>query len=147
MFLLGGGEEAIEESVTVTMVYIEPSVGQPTQDSTKDFTPRMDTDPVREKSGKSIPRKPFTTKVRCHLCLCHRTFIAPDKSLDDDVAVGLKVGGIGSCGIGGKVGRIPIRGSVDRFPAPTIHVLKYPWATESRVAPNATLECEYVCEC
>lgn len=93
MFLLGGGEEAIEESVTVTMVYIEPSVGQPTQDSTKDFTPRMDTDPVREKSGKSIPRKPFTTKVRCHLCLCHRTFIAPDKSLDNDVAVGLKVGG------------------------------------------------------
>ncbi|XP_006794398.1 syndecan-2 [Neolamprologus brichardi] len=59
----GGGEEAIEESVTVTMVYIEPSVGQPTQDSTKDFTPRMDTDPVREKSGKSIPRKPFTTKA------------------------------------------------------------------------------------
>lgn len=133
MFLLGGGEEAIEESVTVTMVYIEPSVGQPTQDSTKDFTPRMDTDLDREKSGENIPRKPFTTKVRCHLRLCHRTFIAPDKSLDDDVAVCLKVGGIGSCGIGGKVGRVPIRGSVDRIPAPTVHDLKYPWA------PNATI--------
>lgn len=142
MFLLGGDEDAIEESVTVTMVYIEPSVGQPTQDSTKDFTPRMDTDPVREKPRESIPRKPFTTKVRCHLRLCHRTFITPDKSLDGDVAVGPKVGGIGSCGLGGKVGRLPIRGSVDRFPASIVHivhVLKYPWATESRVASNATI--------
>ncbi|XP_030596706.1 syndecan-2 isoform X2 [Archocentrus centrarchus] len=59
----GGGEEVVEETATVTMVYIEPSVAQPTQDSTKDFTPRMDTATVRVKPRQNTPRKPFTTKA------------------------------------------------------------------------------------
>ncbi|KAM9385033.1 syndecan-2 [Pholidichthys leucotaenia] len=59
----GGGEEAMEETVTVTMVYIEPNVAQPTIDSTKDFTPRMDTATVREKPRDSTPRKPFRTEA------------------------------------------------------------------------------------
>ncbi|XP_040909685.1 syndecan-2 [Toxotes jaculatrix] len=54
----GGGEDA-GETVTVSTVYFEPNAAEPTQDSTKDFTPRVDTATVREKD--STPRKPFTT--------------------------------------------------------------------------------------
>lgn len=47
----------VEETVTVSTVYIQPKAAQPTQDSTKDFTPRVDTATV------SPPRKPFRTEV------------------------------------------------------------------------------------
>ncbi|XP_072226791.1 syndecan-2 [Leuresthes tenuis] len=56
----GGGEEVVEETVTV---YVEPNAAQPTQDSTKAFTPRMDTATVRGKPRDSLPRKPFRTEA------------------------------------------------------------------------------------
>lgn len=62
LFLSGGGEEVVE--ATVTMVYIEPNAAEPTQDSTKDFTPRVETATVREKARDSTPRKPLRTEVR-----------------------------------------------------------------------------------
>ncbi len=64
LFLLGGGEEVMEETVTVSMVYIEPNAAEPTQDSTKNFTPRVETATVREKARDSAPRKPLRTEVR-----------------------------------------------------------------------------------
>lgn len=57
----GGGEEVVEK--TVTVVYIEPKAAEPTQDSTKDFTPRVETATVREKARDSTPRKPFRTEA------------------------------------------------------------------------------------
>ncbi|XP_047460719.1 syndecan-2 [Mugil cephalus] len=59
-----GGGEVVPEQTTVSMVYIEPKAAQPTQDSTKDFTPKMDTSTVREKARDSTPRKPFRTEVQ-----------------------------------------------------------------------------------
>ncbi|XP_069548493.1 syndecan-2 [Brachyistius frenatus] len=59
----GGGEDAVEETVTLSTVYIEPNAAQPTQDSTKVFTPRMDTATVREKDRDVTPRKPFRTEA------------------------------------------------------------------------------------
>lgn len=59
----GGGEEVVEETVTVSMVYIEPKAAEPTQDSTKDFTPRVETATVREKARDSTPRKPLRTEA------------------------------------------------------------------------------------
>ncbi|XP_029023926.1 syndecan-2 [Betta splendens] len=59
----GGGEEGVKETATVSTVYIEPNAAQPTQDSTKDFTPRVDTATVREKVRESIPRKPARTEA------------------------------------------------------------------------------------
>ncbi|XP_028255454.1 syndecan-2 [Parambassis ranga] len=59
----GGGEEVVDEAVTVSMVYIEPKGAQPTQDTTKDFTPRMDTATVREKVQDSVPKKPIRTEA------------------------------------------------------------------------------------
>lgn len=56
-----GGGEVVEETVTVSTVYFEPNAAQPTRDSTKDFTPRVDTATVREKAKASVPRKPFRT--------------------------------------------------------------------------------------
>lgn len=64
LFLPGGGEEVMEETVTVSMVYIEPNAAEPTQDSTKDFTPRVETATVRERARDSTPRKPLRTEVR-----------------------------------------------------------------------------------
>lgn len=54
----------LEETVTVSMVYIEPNAAEPTQDTTKDFTPRVETATVREKARPSTPRKPIRTEVR-----------------------------------------------------------------------------------
>lgn len=59
----GGGEEVIEDTVTVSMVYIEPNAAEPTQDSTKDFTPRVETATVREKARDSTPRKQHRTEA------------------------------------------------------------------------------------
>lgn len=59
----GGGEEVVEETVTISTVYFEPNAAQPTQDSTKDFTPRVDTATVREKAKDSTTRKPFRTEA------------------------------------------------------------------------------------
>ncbi|XP_068432208.1 syndecan-2 [Clinocottus analis] len=59
----GGAEEVAEEAVTVSMVYIEPNAAEPTQDATKDFTPRVETATVREKARESMPRKPFRTEA------------------------------------------------------------------------------------
>ncbi|XP_026156605.1 syndecan-2 [Mastacembelus armatus] len=59
----GGGEEVVEETVTISTVYIEPNAVQPTQDSTKDFTPRVDTATVREKARENARRKPFRTET------------------------------------------------------------------------------------
>lgn len=58
----------VEETVTVSTVYIEPKAAQPTQDSTKDFTPRVDTATVEEKVRDSLPRKPFRTEVTVTCC-------------------------------------------------------------------------------
>lgn len=59
----GGGEEVLEETVTVSMVYIEPNAAEPTKDTTKDFTPRVETATVREKARPITPRKPIRTEV------------------------------------------------------------------------------------
>ncbi|XP_068603309.1 syndecan-2 [Brachionichthys hirsutus] len=59
----GVGEEAMEETVTVSMVYIEPNAAEPTQDSTKDFTPRVETATVRENGRDSAPRRPLRTEA------------------------------------------------------------------------------------
>ncbi|XP_053717758.1 syndecan-2 isoform X1 [Synchiropus splendidus] len=59
----GGGEEVFEETVTVSMVYIEPKPALPTKDSTKDFTPKVETATVREKAKESAPRKPLRTEA------------------------------------------------------------------------------------
>ncbi|KAK2830589.1 hypothetical protein Q5P01_018520 [Channa striata] len=59
----GAGEDVVEETVTVSTVYIEPNAVQPTQDSTKDFTPKVDTATVRETARDSILRKAFRTEA------------------------------------------------------------------------------------
>ncbi|XP_041811300.1 syndecan-2 [Chelmon rostratus] len=59
----GGGEEGVEETVTISAVYFEPNAAEPTQDSTKDFTPRVETATVREKARDSTPRKPLRTEA------------------------------------------------------------------------------------
>ncbi|XP_038580013.1 syndecan-2 [Micropterus salmoides] len=61
----GGSEEGLDETVTVSMVYIEPNAAEPTQDSTKDFTPRVETATVRERARDrdSTPRKPLRTEA------------------------------------------------------------------------------------
>ncbi|KAK5613459.1 hypothetical protein CRENBAI_021431 [Crenichthys baileyi] len=58
----GGDEEMLEETVTVSRIYIEPNVAEPTKDSTKSFTPRMD--PSFEGEARhGTPRKPFRTET------------------------------------------------------------------------------------
>ncbi|XP_013997449.1 syndecan-2-A [Salmo salar] len=57
----GIGEEVIEEAVTVSTLYIAPKA-EPTQDSTKDFTPRVETDTPREDLPRQAPRKPVRTE-------------------------------------------------------------------------------------
>lgn len=59
----GGGEEGVVETATVSMVYIEPKAAEPTQDSTKDFTPRVETATVRERSKEITSRKPLRTEA------------------------------------------------------------------------------------
>ncbi|XP_053302077.1 syndecan-2 [Pleuronectes platessa] len=59
----GVGEEVVKETVTISSVYFEPNAAQPTQDSTKEFTPRVDSATVREKTRDSTPRKPFRTEA------------------------------------------------------------------------------------
>ncbi|KAM7384540.1 hypothetical protein PAMA_011752 [Pampus argenteus] len=59
----GGGEEVVEETVTISMVYIEPNAAEPTQDSTKDFTPRVETATVKERAKDIAPKKPFRTEA------------------------------------------------------------------------------------
>ncbi|XP_029370811.1 syndecan-2 [Echeneis naucrates] len=59
----GGGEDVVLETATVSTVYFEPNAVQPTQDTTKDFTPRVDTATVREMAKESTPRKPFRTEA------------------------------------------------------------------------------------
>ncbi|KAM3849351.1 syndecan-2, partial [Diretmus argenteus] len=58
----GGGDEVVEEPVTVSMVYIEPKAAEPTQDSTKAFTPRVETATARD-TGDNAPRKPLRTEA------------------------------------------------------------------------------------
>lgn len=58
----GGGDEVIEDT-TVSVVYVEPNAAEPTQDSTKDFTPRVETATVRERARDSTPRKPLRTEA------------------------------------------------------------------------------------
>lgn len=70
----GGGEDMAEETVTVSMVYIEPNAAEPTQDSTKDFTPRVETATVRESARESTPRKPLRTEVRSKNSFCFVLF-------------------------------------------------------------------------
>lgn len=55
----------IEEAVTVSTLYIAPKA-EPTQDSTKDFTPRVETDTPRENLPREKSRKPVRTEVREH---------------------------------------------------------------------------------
>ncbi|XP_029919523.1 syndecan-2 [Myripristis murdjan] len=59
----GRGEEVVEETVTVSMVYIEPKAAEPTQDSTKDFTPRVETATARDTARDNTPRKPLRTEA------------------------------------------------------------------------------------
>lgn len=57
----GGDEEILEETVTISRVYIEPNAAEPTKDSTKFFTPRMD--PGVEGRARNGPsRKPSRTE-------------------------------------------------------------------------------------
>nr|XP_040044433.1 syndecan-2 [Gasterosteus aculeatus aculeatus] len=53
----GSGGGAKDEDQTVSVVYIEPKAAEPTQDATKDFTPKVETPTVRE------PRKPVRTEA------------------------------------------------------------------------------------
>ncbi|KAM8840445.1 syndecan-2 [Spinachia spinachia] len=55
----GGGEEVVDETVNVSVVYIEPEAAEPTQDATKDFTPKVETPTVRERTT----RKPVRTEA------------------------------------------------------------------------------------
>ncbi|XP_024297558.1 syndecan-2 [Oncorhynchus tshawytscha] len=57
----GTAEEVIEETVTVSTLYIAPKA-VPTQDSTKDFTPRVETDTPREDLPGETPWKPVRTE-------------------------------------------------------------------------------------
>ncbi|KAM6959468.1 syndecan-2 [Aplochiton taeniatus] len=62
----GVAEDVEVEPVTVSMVYIEPKAAEPTQDSTKDFTPRVETDTARDTAGdaaKKTARKPLRTEA------------------------------------------------------------------------------------
>ncbi|XP_062846531.1 syndecan-2 [Trichomycterus rosablanca] len=56
----GAGEEE-EEVVTVNTLYIAPKA-EPTQDTTKDFTPRVETFTNRNKALPEKPRKPVRTE-------------------------------------------------------------------------------------
>lgn len=53
-----------EEAVTISTVYIKPNAVEPTQDSTKVFTPRVEAATDRETAQESTPRKPVRTEVR-----------------------------------------------------------------------------------
>lgn len=53
------------------MVYIKPNAAEPTQDSTKDFTPRVETATDRNRPRESTPRKPIRTEVRSAADLCY----------------------------------------------------------------------------
>ncbi|XP_061597057.1 syndecan-2 [Cololabis saira] len=55
----GGREEELEDAVTVGVAYTEVSAAQPTLDSTKASTPKMDTATVRVKTRE---RKPVRTE-------------------------------------------------------------------------------------
>ncbi|KAI4891665.1 hypothetical protein NFI96_024427, partial [Prochilodus magdalenae] len=59
VLLLGAGEE-VEEVVTVNTLFIAPKA-EPTQDSTKDFTPRVETSTSRD-IPREMPRKPVRTE-------------------------------------------------------------------------------------
>uniref|UniRef100_A0A3P9NWH3 Syndecan n=1 Tax=Poecilia reticulata TaxID=8081 RepID=A0A3P9NWH3_POERE len=59
----GGGEEILEETVTTSRIYIEPKAAEPTRDSTKFFSPRMEPE-GRARDGTA--RKPVRTEVRGH---------------------------------------------------------------------------------
>lgn len=64
--LSGGGEEILEETVTVSRVYMEPKAAEPTKDATKFFSPRMEPGPEgRARDGTA--RKPVRTEVRGHV--------------------------------------------------------------------------------
>jgi len=58
----GIGEDMVEETVT-QMVYIEPKAAEPTQDTTKDFTPKVETATVRDTARDDSPRKPLRTEA------------------------------------------------------------------------------------
>ncbi|KAM4630966.1 syndecan-2 [Polymixia lowei] len=55
----GGSEDGVEEPVTISTVYMEPKAAEPTQDSTKDFTPRVETATARDNTS----RKPLRTEA------------------------------------------------------------------------------------
>lgn len=54
----------VEEAVTISTVYIKPNAVEPTQDSTKVFTPRVEAATDRETAQEITPRKPVRTEVR-----------------------------------------------------------------------------------
>uniref|UniRef100_A0A087XPP3 Syndecan n=1 Tax=Poecilia formosa TaxID=48698 RepID=A0A087XPP3_POEFO len=57
----GGDEEILEETVTVSRIYIEPKAAEPTKDSTKFFSPKMEPGPEgRARDGTA--RKPVRTE-------------------------------------------------------------------------------------
>ncbi|XP_051927609.1 syndecan-2 [Hippocampus zosterae] len=59
----GAGKEVAEEVVTVSMVYIAPKAIDPTKDSTKDFSTKVEAATVREKAGDGASKKPFRTEA------------------------------------------------------------------------------------
>ncbi|XP_017162875.1 syndecan-2 [Poecilia reticulata] len=70
----GGGEEILEETVTTSRIYIEPKAAEPTRDSTKFFSPRMEPE-GRARDGTA--RKPVRTEVRGHaerFCCCAQNY-------------------------------------------------------------------------
>lgn len=63
LVLLSGAGEEKEKMVTVNSVFIEPKA-KPTQDATKEFTPRVDAFTTRDwDHTRELPRQPVRTEV------------------------------------------------------------------------------------
>lgn len=64
LVLLSGAGEEKEKMVTDNVLFIAPKT-KPTQDTTKDFTPRVETFTAREwDHTRELPRHPVRTEVR-----------------------------------------------------------------------------------
>ncbi|XP_032435860.1 syndecan-2 [Xiphophorus hellerii] len=58
----GGDEAILEETVTVSRIYMEPKAAEPTKDSSKFFSPRMEPGPEGG-AGDGTARKPVRTEL------------------------------------------------------------------------------------
>lgn len=62
--------------MTISTVYIKPNAAEPTQDSTKDFTPRVETATERDRARENTPRKAIRTEVRSAADVCYSPALA-----------------------------------------------------------------------